>query len=207
MIEFISRSADGQTFTLAVNGERRTYSNDKDGKRQAVIDGLDAIETISVGQDVYLPSDPALQVVATILYPAGIQTKDAYETVCQVTEKACAHVGYGEEVQLGPPQVPFTARGAYRKKYPPVDAQLVLEELERAGVHSYRPRQEVAGRILWNKAGVAVYDKYWSQLSPEQQQQIQAQVEAIAAQAGWQVETAGQEAVYVRPLAANVAGA
>ncbi|MCI0647256.1 MAG: hypothetical protein L0346_20495, partial [Chloroflexi bacterium] len=103
--------------------------------------------------------------------------------------------------------MPFTARGAYRKKYPPVDAQLVLDELERASVHSYRPRQEVAGRILWNKAGVAVYDKYWSQLTPEQQQQIQAQVEAIAAQAGWQLETAGQEAVYVRPLAANVAEA
>jgi hypothetical protein len=69
MIQFLARTDDGQHFTLSINGERRTYSNDKEGKRQAILDGLAAIETVAVGQDVYLPSNAALQVVVAVLYP------------------------------------------------------------------------------------------------------------------------------------------
>ena len=102
MIEIVTRSDDGKTFTLAINGEQRSYANDKEGKRQAILDGLNAIENVTVGEDVYLPSNESLQVVAAVLYPDGIQTEAAYQTVCQVTEKACAHLGFGNEIQLGP---------------------------------------------------------------------------------------------------------
>ena len=127
MKDFFTLSLDGQTFTLALNGTPRIYSNDKEGKRQAILDGLNAIEAITVGDTVYLPCNESLQVVAAVLYPDGIQTEAAYQTVCQVTEKACAHLGYGSEVELGPPAVPFVRRGAYRRQYPPVDAQLVRD--------------------------------------------------------------------------------
>ncbi len=64
MIDSCARSTDGKTFTLSINGEQHTCSNDKEGKRQAILDGLNAIETVTVGQDVYLPSNESLQVVA-----------------------------------------------------------------------------------------------------------------------------------------------
>lgn len=126
MIQSVTR-VDGNTFMLSLNGKTQTYTNDKEGKRQAILDGLNAIETMTVGGDVYLPSNESLQVVAAVLYPDGIQTEAAYQTVCQVTEKACAHLGYGGEVELGPPAVPFARRGAYRRQYPPVDAHLVRD--------------------------------------------------------------------------------
>lgn len=91
MIDSCARSTDGKTFTLSINGEQHTCSNDKEGKRQAILDGLNAIETVTVGQDVYLPSNESLQVVAAVLYPDGIQTEAAYQTACQVTEKARPH--------------------------------------------------------------------------------------------------------------------
>jgi hypothetical protein len=185
MIQFLVRADDGQHFTLSINGERRTYTADKDGKRQAILDGLEAIETVAVGQDVYLPSNAALQVVAAVLYPEGIRTEEAYQLVCRVTGKACTHIGYGGEVELGPPpHVPFTARGAYRKRYPPVDPQLVLDELELASTSSYQPRREANRRSVWNKAAREVYGKPLSGLTEAQQAQIQAQVDAIAGSAG-----------------------
>ena len=41
MIEFISHDPAAKTFTLSVNGRSRTYPADKEGKRQAILDGLD----------------------------------------------------------------------------------------------------------------------------------------------------------------------
>ena len=199
MVQFLARTDDGQHFTLSIDGEQHTYTNDKEGKRQAILDGLAAIETIDVGQDVYLPSNAALQAVATVLYPDGIQTEEAYQLVCQVTEKACAHVGYGAEVELGPPYVPFTARGAYRKRYPPVDPQLVLEELELAGTSSYHPRREANRRSLWNKVAWEIHGKPLSGLTEAQRAQIQAQVDAIADSAGWHRDDDGAD-VYTMAL-------
>ena len=82
----------GKQFTLTVGGQTKTYTRDKEGKRQAIIDGLNAIETVAVEQAVYLLSQAALQVVAAVLYPDGIQTAEVYKLVCQVTEKACTHL-------------------------------------------------------------------------------------------------------------------
>ena len=107
MTNSLTPSPDGQTFTYVINGTPRTYPNDKEGRRRAILDGLNAIETLTVGDAVYLPSNESLQVVAAILFADGIQTEAAYQTVCQVTEKACAHLGYGGEVELEPPAVPF----------------------------------------------------------------------------------------------------
>lgn len=210
MIESVIRSADGKTFTLSINGEQYTYSNDKEGKRQAILDGLNAIETVTVGQDVYLSSNEALQVVAAVLYPNGIQTESAYQTVCNVTEKACAHLGYGSEVELGPPAVPFSTRGSYRKQHPPVDAQMVLDELELAGTGSTFPRQEVACTILWNKAGLAVYGRHWGKLAPAEQRLIQTQVDEIAGQAGWRKDEGSAPTAtgsYTKPLPVDEAAA
>lgn len=205
-----TRSADGKTFTLSVNGEQRTYANDKEGKRQAILDGLNAIETVAVGQNVYLPSNEALQVVAAVLYPDGIQTEAAYQTVCDVTEKASAHLGYGSEVELGPPAVPFSARGSYRKRYPPVDEQTVLAELELTGISSTHPRQEVAYTIFWNKAGIDVYGRHWSKLTPAEQSLIQTQVDEIAEQAGWHKDEGSAPTAtgtYTKPLPVDEASA
>ena len=197
----------GKQFTLTVGGQTKTYANNKEGKRQAILDGLSAIETAAVGQDVYLPSNESLQVVAAVLYPDGIQTEAAYQTVCDVTEKACAHLGYGSEVELGPPAVPFSARGSYRKQHPPVDAQMVLAELELAGTGSAHPRQEVACTILWNKAGLDVYGRHWSKLTPAEQSLIQAQVDAIAGQAGWDKDDSTATGTYTKPLPVDEAAA
>ncbi|MFQ5401547.1 MAG: hypothetical protein ACE5E7_18355 [Anaerolineae bacterium] len=210
MIDSCTRSADGKTFILSVNGEQQTYTNDKEGKRQAILDGLNAIETTTVGEDVYLPSNESLQVVAAVLYPDGIQTEAAYQTVCNVAEKACAHLGYGAEVELGPPAVPFSARGSYRKRYPPVEAQVVLDELGQAlpGTSRNYPRQEVTCAILWNKAGLAVYGRHWSELTTAEQNQIQDQVDAIAAQDGWEKdEGMATGSCYAKPLPVDEAAA
>ena len=200
IITNLTQDTTGKQFTLVVGGQTKTYTNDKAGKRQAIIDGLNAIATITVGQDVYLPSNESLQVVAAVLYPDGIQTEAAYQTACGVTEKACAHLGYGTEVELGPPAVPLSARGAYRKQYPPVAEQMVQEELELAGMSSTHPRQEVACTILWNRAGLDVYGRHWSQLTPAEQEQIQSQVDSIGGQAGWQKDDSTVTGSYTRPL-------
>lgn len=197
----------GKQFTLTVGGQTKTYTNNKEGKRQAILDGLNTIETVAIGQDVYLPSNESLQVVAAVLYPDGIQTESAYQTVCDVTEKACAHLGYGSEVELGPPAVPFSARGSYRKRYPPVDAQMVLDELELAGTSSTHPRQEVACTILWNKGGLEVYGRHWSQLTPAEQSLIQTQVDEIAGQAGWHKDGSTAAGSYTKPLPIDEAAA
>jgi hypothetical protein len=43
-------ATSGKQFTLTVGGQTKTYSHDKEGKRQAIIDGLNAIETVAIGQ-------------------------------------------------------------------------------------------------------------------------------------------------------------
>jgi hypothetical protein len=195
--------AVGQTVAVTIHGELRTYPNDKEGKRQAILDGLNAIETVTVGQDVYLPSNECLQLVASVLYPGGIQTQEAYQTVCQVTEKACAHLGFGGEVTLGPPAVPFARRGAYRQQIPPLDAQLVRAELAAAGISSQEPQQEIADAMLWQKVGMAVYGRSWKELTAAEQMAVQAQVAEVARQEGWQCAADGS---YQRPLAIDEAG-
>jgi hypothetical protein len=72
MIEPVTRSADGKTFTLAINGKQHSYAHDKEGKRQAILNSLNAIPAITAGEDTYLPDDAALQVVAAVMYPAGV---------------------------------------------------------------------------------------------------------------------------------------
>jgi hypothetical protein len=203
----LPQAAGSNQFILSINGQTHTYSQDKTGKRQAILDGLAVIETITVDDTVYLPSEAALQVVAAVLYPGGIQMEAAYKQVCEVTEKACAHIGYGTEMELSPPAVPFAARGAYRQQVPPVDAQMIQEELELAGISSTHPRQEVACTILWNKAGLAVYGRHWSQLTPPQQERIQTQVDAIAQQAGWQKDESTTTSRYAKPLPIDEAAA
>ena len=197
----------GKQFALTVGGQSKTYTNNKEGKRQAILDGLSAIETVAIGQDVYLPSNESLQVVAAVLYPDGIQTESAYQTVCDVTEKACAHLGYGSEVELGPPAVPFSRRGSFRKKHPPVAEQMVLDELDLAGTSSTHPRQEVACTIVWNKVGLEVYGRHWSQLTPAEQSLIQAQVDEIARQAGWDKDESTATGSYTKPLPVDEAAA
>lgn len=73
MIDSVTR-ADGDTLTiLPQTGKLQRYTNDKEGKRQALLDGLNAIETLTVGEDVYLPSNESLQVGAAVLYPDRIR--------------------------------------------------------------------------------------------------------------------------------------
>jgi hypothetical protein len=211
MNEPVTLSPDGNTFTLSMGGESRTYTSNKDGKRQAILDGLAAIETVAVGDDVYLPAGAALQLVAAVLYPDGIQTEEQYQLVCRTTEKACAFAGWGEEVQLAPPQVPFSARGSYRRLEPLIEEAVVLAALDEAGVGSYAPEQRVNGRVVWNQMAWAAYKRPLSELSEQQQERLAQQADAVAAAAGWRIET--EDAAlpgsvhYVRPLAPNLEGA
>ncbi|HID50679.1 MAG TPA: hypothetical protein EYP41_01405 [Anaerolineae bacterium] len=207
MIEPVTRSADGKTFTLVIEDKPHRYANDKEGKRQAILDGLNAIPTITAGEDTYLPDDAALQVAAAVMYPDGIQTEKAYDLVRRTAAKACAHLGYGEEIQLGPPLVPFSQRGVYRKRYPPVDTQMALDDLQSAGVSNTRPCQEIACTVIWNKAGLAVYGRHWRKLTPAEQSYIQTQVDEIAAQAGWRKDESAAAGVYTRPLPIDEAAA
>lgn len=201
MTQPITCTHEPNKLILSLNGIQHTYSNDKEGKRRAILDGLNAIEPIDVDEDIYLPNDPALQAVATILYPDGIQTEKAYEIVCRTTNKACMYLGYGDEIQLGPPLVPFSQRGSYRQKRPPLDHQFILDELKLAGTSSMYPRQEMIHTVLWNKAGIEVYGKRWRDLIPSEREAIQQQVDEIAAQAGWSRD----DNLYFRPLSIDEA--
>lgn len=188
---------------LSIGGETRVYANDKEGKRQAIVDGLQAIDVLRVGDAEYLPNDAALQWVAAVLYPAGIETEAAYHLVQDVTEKACAHMGFGTEETLAPPVVPFAARGGYRKRYPPVDAEAVLAELARAGISGLEPRWQIACLTVWSRASVGVYGRAWTQLTAGQQSVVQGQVDALAEGAGWEREKGS----YVKPLPVDGDGA
>jgi hypothetical protein len=61
IVEFLGLcDAGGKTFALSIGGQRHTYRNDKEDKRQAILDGLNTIETVVLDRDVYLPSNQAL---------------------------------------------------------------------------------------------------------------------------------------------------
>jgi hypothetical protein len=208
MNDSVTVSSGDKTFALSLKGKSRTYTLNKGGKRQAILDGLDALQTVRAGDDVYLPADAALQLVANVLYPDGIETEEQYETVCRTTDKACAIAGWGSEEQLGPPHVPFSQRGVYRRHEPVIDHTVVLEALEDAGVSSYAPQQQVNCRIVWNKAAWTAYDRSFNNLSEQQQERLRLQADAVAEAAGWRIETADAgapgSAHYVRPLVPNL---
>ncbi|MCA9901257.1 MAG: hypothetical protein KC433_23890, partial [Anaerolineales bacterium] len=67
MTQPITCTHEANQLILFINGVQHTYSNDKEGRRQAILDGLNAIEAMTVGEDVYLPSNESLQVVAAVL--------------------------------------------------------------------------------------------------------------------------------------------
>jgi hypothetical protein len=204
-------SPGGSTFSLSVGGESRTYKADKEGRRQAILDGLAALETVTVGDEVYLPAGDALQLVAGVLYADGIQTEEQYETACRTTEKACTFAGWGEEVQLSPPHVPLARRGAYRRREPVVDEAVVLAALEEAGISSTAPEQRVSCRIVCNQMAWVAYKRPLSELSEAQQERLRLQADAAAEAAGWRVtvEEGSQQSTtyYTRPLAPNLEGA
>jgi hypothetical protein len=145
--------------------------------------------------------------LAAFLYPDGIQTAEAYEKVRTKTENACAALGYGAEVELTPPQIPFSARGLYRKKFPPIDKEQVLSWLSENGVNAYKPQLEVSASHIWNDLAWELYHHAFGHLTTTQQEQIRRQVTAIVEEAGWQVETSGSTTTYVKPLTPNLAQA
>jgi hypothetical protein len=204
MFELITHPGDGPAFSVAINGQAKSYPSDKEGKRQAILDGLAAIPPVTAGNDTYLPSNQALQIVAAVMYPAGIATEEAYEKVSLATTKACALIGYGEEVQLVPPHVPFSARGAYRRRYPAMDPQTVLAELAQTPLAGHAPVYEIRGPILWNKIAWETHNKSFSALSPALQEQVKEQVSAIVVAAGWQINDKAPVCLYYRPADADI---
>jgi len=100
----------------------------------------------------------------------------------------------------------FTARGAYRKRYPLPDPQSVLNELALALPSRYYPRLESNRRSLCNKVAWETYGKGLPALTEAQQTQLYAQVDAVALDAGWQLAAGGGDA-YGRPLPVNVEAA
>jgi hypothetical protein len=65
----------------------------------------------------------------------------------------------------------------------------------------------VAYTILWNKAGLAVYGRHWSSLTPAEQSLIQFQVDEIAGGAGWEKDDSATLGSYTRPLPIDEAAA
>ena len=65
-VTFLARDAAANTFTLVINGQEHTYPASKDGKRQAIVDSLQAIPLLQVADKTYLPSNLALEVVAVV---------------------------------------------------------------------------------------------------------------------------------------------
>ncbi|MCP4427053.1 MAG: hypothetical protein GY803_21390, partial [Chloroflexi bacterium] len=132
------------------------------------------------------------------------QSKEAYQIVCDVTEKACAHLGYGHETSLEPPLVPFDKRGSYRKRYPPLEAQLVIAALNDADVSRDRPQKRIAAHNIWNQAAWEIYNRSLSALSPEKQKLVKTQVDAIVQDTGWQIESVNATIYYVQPLSPDI---
>ncbi|MEI2698751.1 MAG: RHS repeat-associated core domain-containing protein [Microthrixaceae bacterium] len=197
-VTFLARDAAANTFTLSITGEKHTYLASKDGKRQAIVDSLQAIPLLEVGDKTYLPSNLALEVVAVVMYPDGIPNEAAFKTLTDVTEKACAHIGYGEEVELAPPYVPFTARGSYRPQFAPISQELIRDELEQVRLSFGAPCYEVAGAIVWNRVAQERHKKMLGQLPDGQQKAIATQVDALVTQLEWQIESRSAEVWYVR---------
>ena len=206
-VTFLARDAAANTFTLSINGQEHTYPTTKDGKRQAIVDGLQAIQRLQVGENTYLPSNLALEVVAVVMYPDGIPNETAFKTLADVTEKACAHIGYGEEVELTPPHVPFTARGSYRPQFAPISLDFIRDELAQVRLSFGAPCYEVAGAIVWNRIAQERHKKMLGQLPDGQQKTIATQVDALVTQLEWQIESRGTEVWYVRPAIPDLAQA
>ncbi|NLF64788.1 MAG: hypothetical protein GX579_09305, partial [Chloroflexi bacterium] len=124
---------------------------------------------------------------------------------------ACAFAGWGEEVQLGPPHVPFARRGAYRRREPVVDEAVVLAALNEAGISSSAPEQRVNVAIVCNQMAWATYNRPLGDLSEPQQERLRLQADAVAEAAGWRVTTEEgsrqSTTYYARPLAPNLHGA
>lgn len=206
-VSFLVRDVAANTFTLVINGQEHTYPASKDGKRQAIVDSLQAIPLLEVGDKTYLPSNLALEAVAVVMYPDGIPNEAAFRTLTDVTEKACAHIGYGEEVELAPPHVPFTARGSYRPQFAPISLELIRDELEQVRLSFGAPCYEVAGAVVWNRVAQERHKKMLSQLPDGQQKAIADQVDALVTQLAWQIESRGTEVWYVRPAPPDLAQA
>lgn len=199
VITFAGRSAADNTFTLVINGQECTYPNNKEGKRQAIVDGLHRIQPIQVGDKRYLPSNPALEVVGVVMYPEGVPSEAAFKALVDVTEKACAHIGYGQEVELVPPQVPFTAWGQYRPQFAPIRRELIEAELAQVGLSYHSPCYEVMATVIWNRVAQERHQQSLSQLGNAQRETIASQVDALVVQFGWQIESRQDEVWYVRP--------
>src|SRR5690606_15433936 len=141
----------------------------------------------------------------------GIQTEAQYQLACRTTEKACAFAGWGEEVQLGPPHVPFARRGAYRRREPAVDEAVVLAALAEAGISSSAPEQRVNVAIVCNQIAWSAYNRPLGDLSQPQQERLRLQADAVAEAAGWRVtvEEGSRQSTtyYTRPLTPNLEGA
>ena len=206
-VTFLARDAAANTFTLSINGQEHTYPATKDGKRQAIVDSLQAIPLLEVGDKTYLPSNLALEAVAVVMYPNGIPNEAAFRTLTDVTEKACAHIGYGEEVELAPPHVPFTARGSYRLQFAPISLDLIRDELAQVRLSFGAPCYEVAGAIVWNHVAQERHKKLLGQLPDGQQKAIATQVDALVTQLNWHIESRGTEAWYVRQAIPDLAQA
>ena len=204
-----TRADDGRTFTFTTDNDTppKTYSNDKDGKRQAILDGLQAIACIIANEDTYLPHDAAMQVVAAIMQPDGIPTKEAYQTICDVTARACAHLGYGDEVELAPPLVSFAQRGSYRKQYPPLKKEAVLDVLDTASISREQPQKEIMAEMVRNQMAWKIYDRSLTGVGTAERALIEQQTNSIIEEAGWRKQMRGRTLYYIQSLAPDMADA
>ena len=98
----------------------------------------------------------------------------------------------------------FNKRGVYRKKYPPLDAQLVIAALNDANVSRDSPQKRIAARNVWNQVAWEIYNRSLNALSPVEQKQVETQVDTIARSAGWQIETVHATIYYVQPLLPDI---
>ena len=175
---------------------------------------LAQLPTVAADQELFLSSTAAIEAVATILYPDGIQTEEAYQYVNGVTAQACAKLGFGEEHFLSPPTVPFNARGNYRKRMPLVDSNIVREVLgEIKPTALTMPVEAIGQTSVFMRIAYKSWERNFNQLTIEHQSYLKQRCDLIAAELGWRIldnglrdrRWTGGQAAYVRPMQPNYA--
>jgi hypothetical protein len=182
----------------------------------AILAALQEMEPIVIDAKRYLFLTDALDTVAAILYPDDIQSAEEAERVEAVTRHACALAGYAEETRLGPPQVPFAARGTYLKQLPELtDAvvERVVQDVAARWTHPLTVPKIALRRqhVLTELASVA-WRLSAGQLQSHHLRVLGSRADAVAVRLGWQMVEdlrddywpSRQGAAYVRTLTPNL---
>ncbi|MEM9773179.1 MAG: hypothetical protein AAF902_01270 [Chloroflexota bacterium] len=109
----IDPTAPAETAGTVANAEVQNDQHIEDSIKQAIQD----LPQLTVDTHQFISADQALEAAAAILFGVqGIQTEADYTRVSNLLNRICAACGFGGEIELNPPAVPFNQRGRYRQR-------------------------------------------------------------------------------------------